>query len=86
MTGSVPVRVTVADVWDAVPLDLPPSTSLAELKREALRRTRVRHDPAEYVVKFRGAEMLDESATLKDAGIPPNAALIVLPRRRRPVR
>lgn len=86
MTGSVPVRVTVADVWDAVPLDLAPSTSLAELKREALLRSRVQRDPAEYVVKFRGAEMLDEAATLKDAGIPPNAPLIVLPRRRRPVR
>jgi hypothetical protein len=86
MTGSVPVRVTVADVWDTVPLELPPSTSLADLKREALLRARVRHDPGEYVVKFRGAEMLDESVTLKDAGIPPNAALIVLPRRRRPVR
>lgn len=86
MNGLVPVRVTVADVWDAVPLDLEPSTSLADLKREALHRARVRHDPDEYVVKFRGAEMLDESATLRDAGIPPNAALIVLPRRRRPVR
>jgi hypothetical protein len=86
MTGSIPVRVTVADVWDTVPLELLASTSLADLKREALLRTRVRHAPGEYVVKFRGAEMLDESVTLKDAGIPPNAALIVLPRRRRPVR
>jgi hypothetical protein len=80
------VRVTVADVWDAVALDLAPSTSLAELKREALMRSRVVRDPAEYVIKFRGAEMLDESTSLKDAGIPPNAPLIVLPRRRRPLR
>ena len=36
MNGLVPVRVTVADVWDAVPLDLEPSSSLADLKREAL--------------------------------------------------
>jgi hypothetical protein len=86
VTGLVPVRVTVADVWDAIPLDLAPGTSLAELKREALIRSRIRRDPAEYVVKFRGAEMLDESASIKDAGIPPNAPLIVLPRRRRPVR
>jgi hypothetical protein len=86
MTGLVPVRVTVADVWDAVALDLAPSTSLAELKREALMRSRVVRDPAEYVIKFRGAEMLDESTSLKDAGIPPNAPLIVLPRRRRPLR
>lgn len=86
MNTGLPVRVMVTDVWDAVPIDLAPSTSLADLKREALNRTRVRRDPDEYVVKFRGAEMLDESATLKSAGIPPNAALIVLPRRRRPVR
>ena len=86
MNQNLPVRVTVADVWDAVPLDLLPSTSLADLKREALTRTRVKKDPDEYVVKFRGAEILDESTTLKDAGIPPNAALIVLPRRRRPVK
>lgn len=86
MTGLVPVRVTVADVWDAVALDLAPSTSLAELKRQALTRSRVVRDPAEYVIKFRGAEMLDESTTLKDAGIPPNAPLIVLPRRRRPLK
>jgi hypothetical protein len=86
MTGAVPVRVTIADLWDSVTLNLPAATSLADLKREALVRSRVRRDPAEYVVKFRGAEVLDESMTLKDAGIPPNAPLIVLPRRRRPVR
>jgi hypothetical protein len=86
VTGLVPVRVTVADVWDSVALDLAPSTSLAELKREALMRSRIVRDPAEYVIKFRGAEMLDESTTLKDAGIPPNAPLIVLPWRRRPLK
>jgi hypothetical protein len=86
MSTGLPVRVMVADVWDTVPLNLEPSTSLADLKLEALTRTRVQRDPDEYVVKFRGAEMLDESVSLKDVGIPPNAALIVLPRRRRPVR
>jgi TUG ubiquitin-like domain len=86
MSTGLPVRVMVADVWDTVPLNLEPSTSLADLKLEALTRTRVQRDPDEYVVKFRGAEMLDESVSLKNAGIPPNAALIVLPRRRRPVR
>jgi len=86
VTGLVLVRVTVADVWDSVALDLAPSTSLAELKREALMRSRIVRDPAEYVIKFRGAEMLDESTTLKDAGIPPNASLIVLPWRRRPLK
>jgi hypothetical protein len=78
--------VTVQDVWDEVPLDLPPAASLAELKRAALEATKVRRDPDEYVLKFRGFELLDESRSLADAGLVPNGAVIVLPRRRRPVR
>ena len=83
---TLPLRVTVQDVWDEVFLELPPSTSLAELKRRALAVTRIRHDPAGYVLKFRGAELQDESLSLAEAGLVPNAPLIVLPRRRRPVR
>jgi len=40
----------------------------------------------EYVVKFRGAPLLDESATLAELGAGPNAPFIILPARRRPVR
>jgi hypothetical protein len=80
------LRVTVQDAWDEVPIDLPPAASLAELKRAALDATKVRKDPDEYVLKFRGYELLDESRTLADAGLVPNGAVIVLPRRRRPVR
>ena len=86
MTGPLPQRVMVPDAWDEVQLDLPASTPLAELKRQALQATRVTGDPAAYVVKFRGAELLDESRTLADAGLVPNGALIVLRKRRRPVR
>jgi hypothetical protein len=42
-------------------------------------------NPDGYVVKFRGGEVRDES-TLADAGIVQDANLIVLSRRRRPVR
>jgi len=80
------LRVTVQDAWDEVPLDLPPGASLAELKRAALDATKVRRNPDDYVLKFRGAELYDESRTLADAGLVPNGAVIVLPRRRRPVR
>jgi hypothetical protein len=78
--------VTVQDAWDEIPLDLPAAASLAELKRAALDATKVRRDPDEYVLKFRGFELLDESRSLADAGLVPNGAVIVLPRRRRPVR
>lgn len=86
MTPALPVRVMVQDAWDEVPLTLPAATSLAEVKRQALAATRVIRDPAGYVLKFRGAELQDESLSLSEAGLVPNAALIVLPKRRRPVR
>jgi hypothetical protein len=86
MSQTLPLRVMVEDAWDEVLLDLAPTTSLSELKRRALEATRVTRDPNGYVLKFRGAELDDESRSLADAGLVANGALIVLPRRRRPVR
>ena len=86
MSAPLPVRVTVQDVWDEAKLDVAGSLSLGELKRLALQVTRVMDDPDGYIMKFRGAELFDEAQSLSDAGIVPNAALIVMPRRRRPVR
>jgi len=86
VSGVLPLRVMVQDAWDEVLLELPPGTPLAELKRRALEATRVTRDPDGYVLKFRGAELSDESRSLAEAGLVPNGALIVLPRRRRPVR
>jgi hypothetical protein len=87
MTGStLPLRVMVQDVWNEVQLALPPSHSIGELKQVALQQAHVRRDPSEYLVKFRGAELSNEAGSLEQAGVVPNANLIVLPRRRRPVR
>ena len=82
----LPVRVMVQDAWDEVRFELPGNTPLGELKRRALAAVRVIRDPAGYVLKYRGAELIDERRSLRDAGVVPNAALIVLPRHRRPVR
>jgi hypothetical protein len=86
MSDSLPVRIMVQDVWDAVRLDLPGATPLTEVKRRALEATRVMRDPDAYVLKFRGAELQNESDSLAQAGVVPNGALILLPKRRRPVR
>ncbi len=86
MTSTLPVRVMVQDAWDEVHFDLPAATPLAEVKRRALEATRVTRDPSGYLLKFRGAELRDESQSLAEAGLVPNGALIVLPKRRRPVR
>lgn len=80
------LRVRVQDVWEEIPMAAASTLSVGELKRKALERARVQRDPAGYVVKFRGAELFNEAGTLEDAGVVPNANLIVLPRRRRPVR
>jgi hypothetical protein len=81
------VRVMVTDVWDQVFLAVEPGMTVADLKRQALaqalKRALVRAD--EYVVKFRGAQVLDESITLAALGVGANAPLIVLPARRRVV-
>ncbi len=82
------VRVMVTDVWDQVVIAVEPRTTVAQLKREALTRAlkRAALPWDEYVVKFRGAPLLDESATLAELGAGPNAPFIILPARRRPVR
>ena len=86
MSPTLAVRVMVQDAWNEVLLELPSGTALGELKRQALEATRVTGDPAGYLLKFRGAELDDESRSLAEAGLVPNGALIVMPRRRRPVR
>jgi hypothetical protein len=86
MTGALPLRVMVEDVWNEVLLDFEPATPVGEIKRQALVATHVQGDPAGYVLKFRGAELSDESRSAVDSGLVPNGALIVLARRRRPVR
>ncbi len=82
------VRVMVTDVWDQVLLAVEPGTTVAELKRQALSEALKRRDVAleAYVVKFRGAPVLDESATLAALGAGANAPFIILPVRRQPVR
>ncbi len=86
MSAALPVRVTVEDVWDEVFLEPPAATPVGQVKRQALELTHVMRDPSEYMVKYRGAELSDESRSLADSGVVPNGALIVLSRRRRPVR
>jgi len=84
--GTMPVRVMVQDAWDEVRFDVSPAMTLGEVKWNALAATRVQGNPAAYLLKYRGAELADETLSLEAAGVVPNAPLIVLARRRRPVR
>ncbi len=85
MSG-LPVRIMVQEAWDQVALDLQPGASVAEVKRRALALTHTSGEAADFLVKFRGAEILDEQRSLAETGVVANSSLIVIPRRRRPVR
>ncbi|MGH7562510.1 MAG: ubiquitin-like domain-containing protein [Gemmatimonadales bacterium] len=85
-SATIPIRVTVLDTWEELAFDLPPETTVAEVKRTALDRCRIRRPPSQYVVKYLGAELFENGTTLAEAGVVANGALIVLPRRRLPAR
>ena len=83
----VRVRVWVPEVWDAVQLTLGPESTVAELKEEALRASLgSSRNHAPYVVKYRGAQLLDEGVRLAALGVRDGAPFIVLPARRQAVR
>jgi hypothetical protein len=85
--ASVRLRVTVTDVWDTVTLPAPPAMTIGEVKSRALVEATGRSlDPAAYVVKHRGAPVLDENRTVSDLGLGDGTPLIVLPARRLPAR
>jgi hypothetical protein len=86
MSAALPLRVMVEEVWNEVPLEFVPDTPVGEIKRQALAASHVTGDPADYVIKFRGAELSNEARSAAESGLVPNGALIVLARRRRPVR
>ena len=80
------LRVMVHEVWDELPMDQPVEATIATVKAAALTAARVVDAPEDFAVKFRGAEVRDESQSLGDLGVPDDANLIVLRRARRPVR
>jgi hypothetical protein len=85
--GALAVRVAVADAWETFALDARPTDSMAALKRRALEAARVDASRADrYEVKAGGALVPDESRTLAELGVASGAQLVVLFRRRRPVR
>ena len=85
---TLPVRVMVLDNWEEYRFAVAPTMRVAALKQAALDHAQLgERRPHDYVVKFRGAELLDQDdQTLEGSGIVPNAALIVLSRKRNPAK
>lgn len=85
--GAFTFRVEASDVWDAVQVVARPETVVADVKQRAVTRFFPNDaDTHEYVLKFRGWEILDENAPLRDVGITDGSTVLMAVRRRRPVR
>ena len=85
--GPMTVRVTVADAWRTFALQAAVGETAAALKLKALGCARIDGaQAAGYEVKFGGALVRDESQALSVLGVRNGASLVVLSRRRRPVR
>ena len=81
------LRVQAAELWDALRVDASPATTIETVKKAALGRFFPGGEPiTDFVVKLRGYEILDESATLAAAGAKDGSTLLLLRRWRRPVK
>lgn len=86
MSTDLELRVRVLEAWNDVVLHLPASTPISQVKQLALDAAHITDDPGRFLVKFRGAELRDESRSLADERVPGDGALIVMRGRRMPVR
>ena len=84
---SIVVRVEIAELWDAVRIAASPNEPVVTIKRAALEAlAHTDEQPEEFVMKLRGWEVLDEGASLVDAGAVNGSIFLLAHRRRRPVR
>ena len=86
---AITIRVEMPEVWDVVRVQVALTEPELAVKVAALGALYPEADPElhdEFVLKFRGWEVLDEAATLVDLGVINGSILLLTYRRRRPVR
>ena len=84
--NAITVRVEVPEVWDTVKAVISPSDSVAMLKSKALEALYPFGAPADFVLKLRGFEVLNENATIEEAGAKDGSIFLLTHRRGRAVR
>jgi hypothetical protein len=85
--AAVTIRVEMPEVWDVVRIVVPTTEPVLSVKVAALEALFPEAElHQDFVLKFRGWEILNESAPLGDVGIVDGSILLLTHRRRRPVR
>lgn len=85
--GAITLRVAASDIWETVRVTALPATRISDLADKVVAELFPEGSAAgEFVLKFRGWELLDPRATLADAGIVNGSIVLLAYRRRRPVR
>ena len=83
----ITLRVEMPDVWDVVRVEVLPGDQVLEVKKHALEALYPEYNVIDdFIVKFRGWEILDETQSLANAGAVDGSIFLVTFRRRRPVR
>ena len=86
-TATMHIRVQAAELWDTVRVDVSPSESVLAVKLAAL--AAFYPDGAEsddFVAKIHGFEVLHEEKSLLAVGVRDGSTILLIRRRRRPVR
>jgi uncharacterized protein YxjI len=84
---AITVRVEMQAVWDTVRIAAPPGETVETLKKRALTalfpQAKYHED---FVLKLHGWEILNEHESLAAAGVKDGSILLLMHRRRRPLR
>lgn len=81
------LRVQAAEVWDAVRVECTADTPVRVVKQAAMANLLPDiAQPDAWLVKLHGAEVSDESVSLRQAGAHDASTLFLTSRRRRPIK
>ncbi len=81
------LRVQCAEAWDAIKVDVVPESRVRDVKQAAMSQLMPDIDDLEtFVVKLHGFDIVNEDASLQAAGAVDGSTLLIISRRRRPVR
>jgi hypothetical protein len=85
--ATIAIRVQVPEVWDAIRVETPPDEPVLSVKVRALDALfPMAEFHEDFVVKLNGFEVLDENASVAEAGAVEGSIFLLTHRRRRATR